>query len=111
MATKNIKWNIGEGYIHLSQESGEGGATVSISSDANSGGGRSQEIEFIATAADGTQVTKILTVHQQGALGYDGQWASTPNADYVLALDCENANSTYDASVDVLADGGSANIQ
>jgi len=109
MATKNIKWNIGEGYIHLSADGGEGDATLTISSDANSGGSRSQEIEFIATAADGTQVTKILTVHQHGA--YDGQWASTPDADYVLALDCENANSTYDASVDVLADGGSANIQ
>ena len=110
MATKNIKWKIGGGYIHLSQGSGEGGATVSISSDANSGGGRCQEIKFVATAADGTKVTKILTVHQQGALGYDGQWASTPNADYVLALDCGKANSTYVAGVDTLADGGSANV-
>ena len=114
MATKNIKWNVGEGYIHLSQDSGEGGATVSISSDANSGGGRSQEIEFIATAADGTQVTKKLTVHQKANLsvvGYDGEWADTTDSEYVNALDCETADSIYVTGVDILADGGSANIR
>lgn len=107
MATKNIKWNIGEGYIHLSADGGEGDVTLTISSDANNGDGRSQEIEFVATSADGTQrVTQKLLVRQ----GYNGKLASTPNADYVLALDCETANSTYDPSVDVLADGGSANL-
>lgn len=113
MATKSIKWNIGEGYIYLSADSGEGDGTLSISSDANSGGGRSQEIEFVATAADGTQVTKKLTVHQKansGVVSYDGEWASTPDNQYVSALDCETADSTYTPGVDVLADGGSANL-
>ena len=113
MATKNIKCNIGEGYIHLSADGGEGDATLTISSDANSGGGRSQEIEFVATAADGTQVTKKLTVHQKAnssVVSYDGEWASTPDSEYVNALDCETADSTYVAGVDTLADGGSANL-
>ena len=113
MATKSIKWNIGEGYIYLSADGGEGDATLTISSDANNGDGRSQEIEFVATAADGTQVTKKLTVHQRAnssLVSYDGEWASTPNAEYVNALDCETADSTYTAGVDTLADGGSANL-
>lgn len=63
--------------------------------------------------ADGTQVTKKLTVHQKAnssVVSYDGEWASTPDSEYVNALDCETADSTYVAGVDTLADGGSANL-
>ena len=114
MVTKNIKWNIGDGYIHLSANGGKGDTIINISSDANSGGGRSQEIEFVATSVDGTQVTKKLTVHQKANLsvvGYDGEWADTTDSEYVNALDCETADSIYVTGVDILADGGSANIR
>ena len=114
MATKNIKWNIGDGYIHLSANGGKGDVIINISSDANSGGSRSQEIEFVAISADGSQVKKKLTVHQKensSVVGYDGEWANTPDSEYVNTLDCETADSIYVVGVDILADGGSANIQ
>lgn len=108
MSTKNIKWNIGDGYIHVSQDSGDGNALISISSDANSGGGRSQEIIISTVEINGKVVEKTITVNQPGITGYDGQWASTPDADYNRTINCEGADSTYDSQTDVLADGGGA---
>ena len=110
MAVKSIKWKIGEGYIYLSPSSGGNGATVSISSDANTGDSRSQDITFKAIGKNGHVFNRVFTVHQKGAIltGYDGYFAATSSSDYTRTIDCENAKSSYDASVDTLIDGGKA---
>lgn len=112
MAALQIKWNQGDGYIYLSQSEGEGDATILISSDVNNGGSRSQEITFTIIDKDGNEKKKVLTVHQEGdsSLGYDGHWASTPDADYSRTINCETANSEYVDGVDTLVNGGSSQI-
>ena len=107
MSTKHIKWDIGDGYIHLTYD-GNGNGTISISSDVNSGGGRSQEVIISTNVVNGKQVVKKLTINQPGINEYDGQWASTPDSEYISRLNCEGADSTFDSQSDTLADGGGA---
>ena len=110
MATTSIKWNVGEGYIYVTPSSGDNGATLTISSDANSGNSRTQDIPFTATGANGKTFTRIVTVHQIGAIltGYDGYFAATVASLYTRTINGETASSSYDASTDTEVDGGNA---
>lgn len=106
MDVLRIKWKTGDGYIYLSTDSREGDATVSISSDANTGRSRTQDIEFTAFGQNGKVSKKTIKIFQYGS--YDGKYATTPESEYDFVLDCETANASFSPETDVLVDGGNA---
>ena len=61
MATKQIAWNSGSGNITLTYQ-GQGDGPISVTSDANNGGARSQVITIQTTK--GGLVTKNVTISQ-----------------------------------------------
>lgn len=91
MSVKSIKWKTGEGYIYISQDSGMGDATLSISSDANIGHRREQRISLKSPAStSGDFVTSDVLIKQGG--WYDGKFASTNSEEYIKGLDGGNAS-------------------
>ena len=60
MATKSIAWSTGTGNITLTYQ-GQGDGPISIQSDANNGGARSQVITV--ETVDGA-ITRNLTINQ-----------------------------------------------
>lgn len=104
MAVKNIKWNVGEGYIHVSQSGGGRGNTIiNISSDENTHISRTQTITF-ATTSSREPVKKELVIHQDGV--YDGGLSSTPSSEYDFILDCGDAASVFNPEADFMIDCG-----
>lgn len=65
MATTTIKWNVGEGNI-VATYSGSGNAPISITSDANEGIDREQEINVSTTQGSNPQSVGVL-VRQEGS--------------------------------------------
>lgn len=65
MAKITIPWRVGGGNIYVSYE-GSGNGNISISSDANTGGSRSQEIAVVSAVGN---LRKIITVAQAAKSG------------------------------------------
>lgn len=65
--TTELSWNDGTSdKLYLTYTASEGTQTISVTSDANAGGGsRSRDIVF-QTTAGGTTISRILTVIQSG---------------------------------------------
>lgn len=90
MATKQIAWSSGGGYITLTYNGTEGNQSVTVTSDANSGAARSKTITIKAGDA-----SKTLTINQAAYVKQTGSLTAIPNGYNSTYSSYASVNSSY----------------